>query len=70
MSGAIPMSIIGAGYVVPRSSPLVLVKPFLGEFHVCQRVTHKETWAEIIAVFKVEMHANDFAKTLKAGGPS
>ncbi len=70
MSGAIPMSIIGAGYVVPRSSPLVLVKPFLGEFHVCQRVTRKETWAEIIAAFKNEGHANDFAKTLRGRGVS
>lgn len=64
MSGAIPSSVLGAGYVVPKSTPLVFVKPFLSEFHVCQRARKADTWAEIIAAFKSEKHAKSFATTL------
>ncbi len=63
MAGAVPLTGMGAGYVVPANSPRVHVRECMGRYQVTLR--EGGTWAEIVAETKTLDMAQAVAQRLR-----
>lgn len=64
MSGAVPLTSIGTGYLTDSKEAKFTVVNSLGTYRVCEKKKKTSKWKEIIAEFKYESHARFFAGLL------
>lgn len=68
MSGATPLSTVGAGFLVEEGEAgLITIKSVCGRHYVCRRET--PTWRQIVAEFSEIEHAAHFAAWLSGEKP-